>query len=97
MLMWKCFTCLLLILTFSLISATHETLKCNTPVKHFCASKIKRAKTRIIYYNNSIATFNVILSGDIEHNPGPSLPKSKCPRCDKTVRCNQKRQLSTMS
>ena len=40
---------------------------------------------------NSIATFNIILSGDIEQNPGPSLPKPKFPRCDKTVRCNQKR------
>ena len=23
--------------------------------------------------------------------PGPGLPKPKCPKCDKTVRCNQKR------
>ena len=86
------FTCLLVILTISLITDTHETLlKCKEPVKRFRASKIKRAKTRIIYYNNSIATFNIILSGDIEQNPGPGLPKPKCPRCDKTVRCNQKR------
>ena len=92
MLMWKFFTCLLVILTISLITDTHETLlKCKEPVKRFRASKIKRAKTRIIYYNNSIATFNIILSGDIEQNPGPGLPKPKCPRCDKTVRCNQKR------
>ena len=82
MLMWKFFTCLLLILTISsLISYTHETLlKCKEPVKRFRPSKIKRAKTRIIYYNNSFATFNIIPSGDIEQNPGPSLPKPKCPR-----------------
>ena len=83
---------LLVILTISLITDTHETLlKCKEPVKRFRASKIKREKARIIYYNNSIATFNIILSGDIEQNPGPGLPKPKCPRCDKTVRCNQKR------
>ena len=91
MLMWNFFTCLLLILTISLISDTHETLlKCKEPVKRFRASKIKRAKTRIIYYNKSIATFNIILSGYIEQNPRPSLPKPKCPRRDKTIRCNQK-------
>ena len=45
MLMWKFFTCLLLILTISLISDTHETLlKCKEPVKRFCASKIKRER-----------------------------------------------------
>ena len=67
MLMWKFFTCLLLILTIPLISDTHETLlKCKEPVKCFRASKIKRAKTRIIYYNNSIATFNIILLNRIQ-------------------------------
>ena len=92
MIMWKFFTCLLVILITSLITDTHETLlKCKEPVKRFRASKIKRAKVRIIYYNNSIAIFNIILSGVIEQNPGPGLPKPKCPRCGKTVRCNQKR------
>ena len=82
----------LVILTISLITDTYETfLKYKEPVKCYCASKIKRAKTSIIYYNNSIVTFNIILSGDMEQNPGPGLPKPKCPRCDKTVRCNQKR------
>ena len=33
-------------------------------------NKIKRAKSRIIY-SNTVATYNVILSGDIETNPGP--------------------------
>ena len=90
--MWEFFTCLSVILTISLITDTHETsLKCKEPVRGFHGSKIKRAKARINYYNNSVATFNIILSGDIEQNPGPGLPKPKCPRCDKTVRCNQKR------
>ena len=69
MIMWKFYTCLLLILTISLISET--LLKCKEPVKRFRASKIKRAQTRIIYCNNSIATFNIILSGDIEHKMQP--------------------------
>ena len=76
--MWKFFTCLSIILTISLITGTHETLlKCKEPVRRFHASKIKRAKARINYYNNSVATFNIILSGDIEQNPGPGLPKPK--------------------
>ena len=90
--MWKFFTCLSVILTISLITDTHETLlKCKEPVRRFHASKIKRAKARVNYYNNSVATFNIILFGDIEQNPGPGLPKPKCPKCDKTVGCNQKR------
>ena len=72
-----------------IITDNHEILlKRKEQVKRFHASKIKCAKTRINYYNNSVATFNIILSGDIEQNPGPGLPKPKCPRCDKTVRCN---------
>ena len=60
---------MLVILTISLITDTYETLlKCKEPVKCYRASKIKRAKAKIIYYNNSIATFNIILSGDIEQN-----------------------------
>ena len=75
MLMWKFFTCLLVILTISLMTDTHKILlKCKEPVKRFRATKIKRAKARIIYYNHSIATFNIILSGDTERNPGPGLP-----------------------
>ena len=69
MLIWKFFTCLLVILTISIITDTHGALlKCKEPVKRFRVSKIKHAKARIIYYNNSIATFNIIWSGDIEQN-----------------------------
>ena len=89
--MWKFFTCLSVILTISLITDTHETLlKCKEPVRRFHASKIKRAKARINYYNTSIATFKIIISGDIEQKPGPSLPKPKYPKCGKTARCNLK-------
>ena len=34
-------------------------------------SKIKRKKSRINYYVNCVATFDLALSGDIELNPGP--------------------------
>ena len=34
-------------------------------------SKIKRTKSRIKYYANCVANFNLALSGDIELNPGP--------------------------
>ena len=53
--------------------------------------KIKRLKAPTLYYSNSTSTFNLIISGDIEVNPGPGLPKPKCPCCEKTVRSNQKR------
>ena len=43
------------------------------------------------YYSNYVATYRIILPGDIGINPGPALRKQKCQVCDKTVRCNQKR------
>ena len=47
--------------------------------------KIKRTKISIQYYSNYIPTYRIILSGDIETNPGPGLSKPKCQACDKTV------------
>ena len=52
--------------------------------------KINRKKSSVQYYSNYIATYRIILSGDIETNPGSGLSKPKCQVCDKTVRCNQK-------
>ena len=49
--------------------------------------KIKRTKSSVQYYSYCIATYKIILSGDIEINPGPDLFKSKCQVCDKAVRC----------
>ena len=41
-------------------------------------AKIKFSKGRILYYDNHISTFNVILqAGDVEQNPGPGSHKSK--------------------
>ena len=53
--------------------------------------KIKRTKSSVQYYSNYIATYRIILSGDIEINPGPGLSKPKCQVCDITAQCNQKR------
>ena len=53
--------------------------------------KVKRTKSSVQYYSNYIATYGIILSGDIETNLGPGLSKPKCQVCDKTFRCNQKR------
>ena len=66
---------------------TYTTIEINVKRK----IKIKRSRLPITYYSNSIATFNLVLSGDIEVNPGPGLPSPKCETCDKTVRINQKR------
>ena len=52
--------------------------------------KINRKKSSVQYYSNYIATYRIILSGDIETNPGSGLSKAKCQVCDKTVQCNQK-------
>ena len=51
--------------------------------------KIKRRKSSLQYYSNYIATYRIILSSNIETNPGPGLSKPKCQVCNKTVRCNQ--------
>ncbi|XP_057299344.1 uncharacterized protein LOC130629967 [Hydractinia symbiolongicarpus] len=52
-------------------------------------TKIKRGKSPIVYYANSVSTFNIILSGDIQENPGPG--SSKCTECNKGVGTNRKR------
>ena len=55
------------------------------------SKKTKRTKSGVQYYSKYIAKYRIILSGDIEINPGPGLHKPKCQVCNKTVRCNQKR------
>ena len=55
-----------------------------------CKSRLKRANSRTLYYSNSIASFNIVLSGDVEKNPGPCL-SSKHTKCNKTVSKNHKR------
>ena len=58
-------------------SISHDTtlpLKLSTHPK----KKIKITKGSVQYYSNYIATYKLILSGDIELNPGPGLRKPKC-------------------
>ena len=38
------------------------------------SSKVKRCKAPVLYYANSVKSFNVTLRGDIEKNPGPGSP-----------------------
>ena len=56
-------------------------------------NKTKRGKSPV-YYAKHIATYNLILAGDMVLNPGPGLhpePKaSKCNVCDKAVGANRK-------
>lgn len=55
--------------------------------------KTRWSKHRVVYYFNTVATTLILLSGDIEINPGPEKTKKSecCPSCRKTVRCNQKK------
>ena len=60
------------------------------------------------YYSNSVATRRLLLSGDVEENPGPlgdqskqnkrSKPSkpAKCPQCTRSVQSNHKRYLCTV-
>lgn len=53
---------------------------------HFC-------KCRFSYYPNSSATFQIILGGDIEPNPGPTTnhPKASCGNCERPIRRDHRR------
>ena len=65
---------------------------------------IRKSSKPVLYYNNSSATYRLILSMDIETNPGPAnrdkqqtkpksdrLRSSTCDLCNKTVRINSKK------
>ena len=60
----------------------------------------KWSRSRVTYYNNSIATFHLLLrSGDVEENPGPQNNNKQkapcCVECEKPVAKNHKRTLCT--
>ena len=59
-------------------------------------NKIKRSKLPIINYANISATFNLILLGDIETNPGPGF-STLCTVCGKVVEINNKCLICSMS
>ena len=52
-------------------------------------SRLKRTNSRTSYYSNSVASFNIVLSSDVEKNPGPGL-FSKCTECNKTTKIMSK-------
>ena len=55
--------------------------------------KCRRSRKPISYYPNSTATHHILLSGDIEINPGLQPKSAKCRVCEKTVKSNHKRFL----
>ena len=59
-------------------------------------NKTKRSKLPITYYANTSATFNLILSSDIEINPGPGFSAQKCTVYGKVVKTNNKRLICSM-
>ena len=89
-------------ISFVLFRACHGTVDPGLFTKW---RKLRYSKTRIAYYSNSMATQALLLSGDVEKNPGPCQGKAastnnqlsrskptaeKCDHCQKTIRWNQK-------
>ena len=98
----KCLISLLLLtsLTSNLLHCSSGELKQLSSIGNtrstYCNSKIRRSKRPTSYYANSTSSLHLILSGDIEKNPGPTnrnQKSSKCTVCEKTVRCNSKHVL----
>ena len=50
--------------------------------------RIRLAKSRTLYYTNTVMTFRLILSGDI---PGNKQKSPTCSTCNKAVRSNSKK------
>ena len=85
----------------TLFLATYFVLSCSNDSNANCFNhnliakpktkhcKLRHSKLRLTYYSNTSATLQLILPGDIQTNPGPTL-KPKYPVCVKTVRSNQK-------
>ena len=67
----------------------------NRSLTYFKSCKIKRCKSRTLYYSNHSATFQLILCGDVEANPGPTL-RRKCKSSDST-KIQRKRKSSPCS
>ena len=87
-------------------SDLHQVPNVRKRVTHY----VKRGKSPVNYYNNSVSTFNLILEcGDVEKNPGPrktqsnltnqvsQVPKKapSCSSCSKGVGMNRKRLICT--
>ena len=61
------------------------------------SSKVKRCKAPVLSYANSVKSFNVTLSGDIEKNTGPGSHPVNCDKCEKKIRRNSKKIYGTVS
>ena len=77
---------LFMLLLFSSVETTYEQQKQR---KRFVLVSTKRTfySAPISYYRNHCCNFQLLLSGDVELNPGPT----PCTSCNKTVRVNSKR------
>ena len=70
-------------------TAIYENFTSRTSWKT-CSQKRKRYTAPICLYKNHCITFQLLLSGDIELNPGPNQNIS-CSACEKTIRKNTPR------
>ena len=88
---------LFLIVVISISSVVNDIPQENIVIStHRCKkSSAKRSKCPINYYGNSVASYNLILSGDVELNPGPGFRVKnnavKCSICNKAVGAIRKR------
>jgi len=62
---------------------------------HLLNNHRKYAKSRLQYYHNGSATFQLILDGDIELNPGPVSTDSCC-KCKRFIRLDHRRSSCTL-
>lgn len=94
---FKCFQIILVLLIFNYRDGSDFAI---TDQQHTISQtpnggKVKRCKSRVLYYANHCATQQLVMSGDVESNPGPALQRGlkapSCSICEKCVKCNQRR------
>ena len=87
---------LFLIAVISISSVINAILQGSIVTSKHCCKKswIKRSECPINYYANCVASYNLILSGDVKLNPGPGFRvknnAAKCSLCNKAVGTNRK-------
>lgn len=87
---------LLLLLLCTLVTSSDVDFQTLKMLRKRCTTSCHRRSkwtSPITYYSNHTATFRLLISGDIESNPGP--PAQRCQQCDKPVRRNQKQHSCT--
>ncbi|XP_057310275.1 uncharacterized protein LOC130648252 [Hydractinia symbiolongicarpus] len=94
---FKCFQIILVLLIFKYRDGSDFAI---TDQQHTISQtpnggKVKRCKSRVLYYASHCATQQLVMSGDVESNPGPALQRGlkapSCSICEKCVKCNQRR------